>query len=113
MPARDVDRDRVVLADVLGEDVAALAVEHDHARRSLQAGEEVVLPALVVVQAADRPATREGNVHLHRRLGQRALPPQLHEPAALVVEAAKRDPDEPVDHATRLTPFARTKSLTW
>ena len=62
--ARDVDGDRVVVADVLGERLAGLAVEDDDARHALQADEEVVLAALVVVEAADHAAAREGDVRL-------------------------------------------------
>ena len=53
MTARDVQRDRVVVPDVLGEDLARRAVEDDDASRATKACEEVVLPALVVVQPAD------------------------------------------------------------
>ena len=53
VPSRDVDRDRILVTDVLGERLAALAVEHDDACRPLQADEQVVLAALVVVEAAN------------------------------------------------------------
>ena len=102
--AGDVDRDRVVVADVLGEGLAGRSVEHDDARRSLQAGEEVVLAALVVVKAADDALARERDVRLARRLRQQALAPELHEPAALVLEQAQRDADQAFDHATLFTP---------
>jgi hypothetical protein len=79
---------------------------------TVDASEQVVLPALVEVQAANHALPRERDVRLHGRLRQRALTPELHEPPSLVVEAAKRDPDEALDHAGRLTPLARTKSFT-
>ena len=41
------------------ERLAALAVEHDDAHRALEADEEIVLPALVVVQPADHALARE------------------------------------------------------
>ena len=75
-----------------------LAVEHDDARRALEADEQVVLPALVVVQPADDAAAREGDVRLARRLRQQALAAQLDEPAALVLEPLQREPEQPVDH---------------
>ena len=74
-----------------------LAVEHDDARRSLQAGEEVVLAALVKVEAADDALARERDVRLHGRLRQDALASQLAEPAALVLEPLQRDPHDPLD----------------
>ena len=75
--ARDVDRDRVVVADVLGERLARLAVEHDDAHHALQADEEVVLAALVVVQPADHALARAREVRLAHRLRQRARAHQL------------------------------------
>ena len=66
--AGDVDRDRVLVADVLGERLARVTVEDDDPRRALQAGEEVVLAAHVVVEPADHPRTRERDVRLPRRL---------------------------------------------
>ena len=50
---RDVDRDQVVVADVLRESVAALAIEHDDSSHALEAGEEVVLAPFVIVQTPD------------------------------------------------------------
>ena len=70
--AGDVDRDRVLVADVLSERLAGRAVEDDDARRSLEAREQVVLAALVVVQAADRPLARERDVRLHVGCGSRS-----------------------------------------
>ena len=52
---RNVDGPEVVVADVFAESLACVTVERDNARPALQADEEVVLAALVVVQAADRP----------------------------------------------------------
>ena len=79
-------------------------VEHDDARRALQADEEVVLAALVVVEAADDALPGEGDVRLPRRLRQEALAADLREPAALVLEEPQRDPDQAVDHGTLFTP---------
>jgi hypothetical protein len=90
--ARDVERDRVVLADVLREGLAGLAVEHDDAHHPLQAEEEVVLAALVVVQRADHARAREREVRLADRLRQPARAHQLHEPAALVLMSTEGDP---------------------
>ena len=89
-----------------------VAVEHDDARCPLDADEEVVLAALVVVQAADRAGAREGQVRLPRRLRQQALAPELDEPAALVLEAAQRDAERGPRSRPRLAPSRRTKSLT-
>ena len=75
-----------------------VAVEDDDARRPLQADEEVVLSALVVVEPADRAAARERDVRLPRRLRQQALAAQLDEPAALVLEPLQRDAEQAVDH---------------
>ena len=76
--AGDVDRDRVVVADVLGERLAAcVAVEHDDAHHSREADEEVVLAALVVVEAADHARARTREVHLPDRLRQRARAREL------------------------------------
>ena len=111
VPSRDVDRDRVVVADVEREGLTCLAVQHDDSRRPLETGEEVVLPALVVMQAADDPFPREGEVGLDGPLRQPALTPELHEPAPLVFEPAQRNDFDPFDHGL-LAPFARTKSLT-
>ena len=75
--AGDVDRGRVVVADVLGERLAGRPVEDDDAGRSLEADEEVVLAALVVVQAADHAPAREAQVRLARRLREQRLAPEL------------------------------------
>ena len=77
--------------------VARGAVEHDDACRPLQAGEEVVLAALVVVEAADHAAARERDVRLHRGPRQDAVAAELAEPAALVLEPPQRDPLDPLD----------------
>ena len=84
--------------------LAGAAVEHDDARHPLQADEEIVLAALVVVEAADHALAREGDVRLPRRLRQEALAPELREPAALVLEEPQRDPDQALDHASLFTP---------
>ncbi len=110
--AADVDRDRVSLADVLGEGLAACPVEHDDARRALEAGEEVVLPSLVVVQAADHPFPGKGEVRLSRGPRQGALTVELGEPPALVGVPAERDAGDAFDHAPASALCARTKSFT-
>ena len=60
-----------------------------------EAGEEVVLAALVVVEPADHPGPRERDVRLRHRLRQRAVAAKLAEPAALVLEQAERDAETP------------------
>ena len=102
--AGDVERDRVVVTDVLREHLAAVAIENDHAHHPRQTHEEIVLTALVVVQAADHAALRPGEVGLPDRLRQRSLASELGEPAALVLVARQR---EALDFHV-----ARTKSLT-
>ena len=52
---RDVDGGKAVVTDVLGEGLARVTVECDDACLALEADEEVVLPALVVVKATNRP----------------------------------------------------------
>ena len=74
-----------------------VAVEDDDARHALHAREEVVLAALVEVEAADHAATGERDVRLHGRVREEALAAELAEPAALVLEALERDPDDPLD----------------
>ena len=106
----DVDRDRVLVADVLAEGLAGLRIEHDDPHHALQADEEIVLAALVVVEPPDHALTRVRQVRLLHRLRQRRGAHELHEPAALVVEALQRDAAEALDHL--LAPFWRTKSLT-
>src|SRR6185437_792906 len=80
---------------------------HD-ARLALQAHEEVVLPALVVVQPANRPLAREGDVRLPDRLRQKTRTGDLGQPATLVLETAQwsraqaigceMGPPHPFDH---------------
>ena len=79
-------------------------VEDDDAGHALQAGEEVVLAALVVVEPANHAPARERDIRLPGRLRQQALPAQLDEPAALVLEPAERDALQPLDHGTLFTP---------
>ena len=98
----DVDRHRILVADVLGERLAGLPVEHDDACHPLQADEEIVLATLVVVEAPNHALARERDVRLPRRLRQHALAPELHEPAALVLEALQRDPQQAIDHGSTL-----------
>src|SRR6476619_5387426 len=62
--AGDVQRNGVLVADVLRERLARLAVEDDDAGHALEAAEEIVLATLVVVEAADHAGTREGEVRL-------------------------------------------------
>ena len=76
-----------------------------------EADEEIVLAALVVVQAADHALARERDVRLAHRLRQLRRAHQLHEPAALVVVALQRDARDRNGHGL-FAPFARTKSLT-
>ena len=85
------DGDRILLADIERKGLARLAIKQDGARHSLQAGEEVVLAALMVVKAANHALAREGDVGLRYRAGQDAVAPQLTEPAALVGEALERN----------------------
>jgi hypothetical protein len=110
---RDVESHRVLVADVLGEDFIGLEIEHDHPGGPLDAGKEIVLAPLVEVQAADHSSPREREVGLPGLLRQPTLPPELEKPAPFVLEAAQRDPPDPVDHTgALLTPCLRTKSLT-
>src|SRR5262245_39127643 len=110
--AGDVEGNRVLVPDVLGERLPGLAVEHDDASSAAQTAEEVGLAALVVVEAADHARAREGDVRLPGRLRQCALAANLHQPAALVLEAAQREADDPLDHQSWFAPPERTKSLT-
>ena len=109
--SRDVERDGIVVADVLGERLAAASVEDDDPGLAGDAVEEVVLAALVVVEAADHALPRERDVRLAGRLRQQRLAPHLHDPAARVLVHQGRQADDPLDHAL-FTPLARTKSLT-
>jgi hypothetical protein len=106
--AGHVDGHGIVVADVAGPRLAALAVEHDDARRSAQAREEVVLVALVVVEAADDALPRERDVRLAGRLRKGAVSAQLDEPAPLVGDVPERDDLDPVDHRG----CSRTQSTT-
>lgn len=110
VPAGDVDGDVVVLADVHREDLAALPVEDDGARGAAEAGEEIVLPSLVVVEPPDHPSPRERDVRLDGRLRQAAFASHLEKPPALVLGVRERNELDAVDHL--LAPCARTKSLT-
>ena len=112
VPTGNPDRHRVVVADVDREGLAALAIEHDHASDPVERCKEVVLATLVVVEPADHSPAREGDVGLTGRRGQRALAPELHEPAAVILELAQGQHLDTVDHRL-FAPFARTKSLTW
>ena len=108
--ARDVDADGIVVADVLGERLAALPVEHDDAHHPVHAQEEIVLPALVEVQPAHDPASRRDEVGLAERLRERPGAHQLREPAPLVLEPPERDPEDALDQATLLTPVRAIKA---
>ena len=55
--AGHIDGREVVHADVLAERLAGVPVEGDHACLALQTDEEIVLAALVIVQAANRSPT--------------------------------------------------------
>src|SRR3954470_23804529 len=96
--ARDVDGSEVLVADVGREGLARRAVEHDHAHHPADAGEQVALPALVVVEAADHALAREGEVRLLHGTRQLRAAHQLHEPAPLVLEAPERDHLDALDH---------------
>src|SRR5512133_509027 len=63
MDARHVDRNRVVVADVLRERLAGRPVENDDAHHSREADEEVVLAPLVIVEPADDALSRAREVH--------------------------------------------------
>ena len=103
--------DLLTSIDVLAECLAALAVEDDDAHGALEADEEIVLSALVVVQAADHALTREHHVRLAHRLREERRPHELHEPAAIVGVALQRNPRHRNGHCL-FAPLARTKSLT-
>src|SRR5205823_6251407 len=105
----NVDRNRIVVADVLGERLATLTVEDDDAHHPRQAGEEVVLAALVVVQSADDARPRPGHVRLADRLRQLARAGELGKPAAAVLVPADR---EPLDDQTLFTPVSSTRRPT-
>jgi hypothetical protein len=107
--AGHVDRGEIAVADVLAERLAGVAVERDHSSQPLQADEEIALP-LVVMEAANRPLTRERHVRLAQRFRQASCPCNLGEPAALVVEAPKANDLRPVHWL--LAPCLRTKSFT-
>src|SRR3954465_4150893 len=94
--ARHVDRSEVAVPDVLGEGLARLTVERHDASLALQAHEEVVLPALVVMQPANRPPAREGDVRLPDRLRQEARTRDLRQPATLVLEPAQWSRPQPI-----------------
>ena len=94
----NVDRDRVLLADVLGEPLTRLAVEDDDAHHPGEADEEVVLAALVVMEAANHAGTRLRKVHLPDRLRKVARTDQLGEPATLVLVPREWKPCD--DHRT-------------
>src|SRR5213082_3468474 len=107
---RDVDGDGILVADVLGERLAGCAVEHDDAHHAAEAHEDVVLPALVVVQPTDDALARIREVRLAKRLRERALTGELAEPTALVLVPDELEALQAGDH--RLTPARRTKSFT-
>ncbi len=109
--SRDVERDGIVVADVLGERLAAVAVEDDDTGLAGDAVEEIVLAALVVVEAADHALSRERDVRLAGRLRQPRLAAYLHDPAARILVHQGRQAEDPLDHGL-FTPLARTKSLT-
>ncbi len=110
-PARDPDRDRIVVADVDAHRLAAVAVEDDDTRRSGEAREEVGLAALVIVEPANYAGPREGDVGLAGRGGESAVAAELIDPAALVAVQLERDQLDAVDHPW-FAPCARTWSLT-
>ena len=93
--AGDVDRNRILVADVLGEGLVRLPVEDDDAHHPLETEEEIVLPALVVVEAAHHARPRVREVRLADRLRQVTRTRELREPPALVLEALQLDPAQP------------------
>src|SRR5579864_1094408 len=66
--AGNVDRCEVVVADILAERLAGLAVQRDHTRVAAETDEQIVLTALVVVKTANRSFPRERDVRLPYRL---------------------------------------------
>jgi hypothetical protein len=73
----DVHAHRIALSDVGREDVAALAIQHDDPSCSDETSEKVILAPLVVVEATDDTAAREGNVCLDRPRSEDALAAHL------------------------------------
>src|SRR5207244_3888175 len=104
----DVDGDRILVADVLGERLAALAIEHDDPHHPLQADEEVVLAALVIVEAADHALARPREIRLPDRLREPADACKLRKPAALVLVPRQRKAFD--DHL--FTPVSSTRRPT-
>jgi hypothetical protein len=108
--SRNIDGNWVGFSYVRTEDFAGRAVEDDDAGGADQTGEEVVLSAIVIVEAADHPFARERDVRLHGPLPDPAFPPYLEQPATFVAPVLEWDELEPFDH--RLAPCLRTKSFT-
>src|SRR5262245_24115896 len=104
--ARNVDRHRVLVADVHGEGLTALSVEDDNARRPSETDEEVVLASPVEVQPPNHASPGEGDIRLHGRLRKQAVAPDLDEPAALVREDPQRKEKDPRDHACLFAPVS-------
>ena len=90
MQTRHVDRDGVVVTDVLGERLPGRQVQDDDAHHSRETDEDVVLAELVVVEPAHDAAPRVREVDLPDRLRQRARARELAKPAALVVMPRER-----------------------
>src|SRR5229473_6055928 len=77
----NVDRDAIVVADVVGERLAGRPVEDDDTHRAGQADEYVVLTPLVVVQTSNDTRARAGEVRLLDRFRKRARSHELGEPS--------------------------------
>ena len=107
--ARHVDGDPVVVPDILRERLARHPVEDDDAHHSGEADEEVVLSALVVMEAAQDALARVREIHLPDRLRQHARASELREPATVVGVPLEREAAQSLDHPVRLP---RTKSFT-
>src|SRR5262249_41010285 len=109
MPAGDVDRDGIVVADVLRERLPGLAVEHHDPDHPLEAHEEIVLPTLVVVQRTNHAASRPREVQLADRLRELRRTRELAEPPALVLVSLQLEPGD--DHL--LAPVSSIRRPTW
>src|SRR5207249_307002 len=78
--------------------LSRVAIEDDDAGTPSQAGEEIRLTALVVVEPADDAGSREREVRLSHPGWKRTVPAELAEPAAVVLERVEREPEDAVDH---------------
>src|SRR3954468_8629524 len=81
--AGDVDRNRVVVTDVFRERLPGRSIEHHHAHYPGETDEEIVLAALVIVEATDHTAAGSREVQLPDRLRQGARTGGLGETTAV------------------------------